>query len=611
MKNKIFNFKFKNLIFSSIFALIMVLMSLISLAWNPLNTLDNKINDGIFQHEGNIDKRITIVGIDDETIEKYHAYNPIEYRKYFTDILNMWTSISYKPSVIGFDVIFNKTYGCDLIDIDFGNSLKNHNVILGVNGPSRTEEPYGLSPEIYKGSSGIGFVDANTDSDEAVRKTYLKGDKYDSLAYAIYSLYCDNKGIEKINVEAKKAYYFDYSSAPELNYTGDGKVQNVMSKYEYISMADLIDAVNKGDSLRPRGDIVVFGSYASAIDTGLSNDIYNSPIGEMFGVEVQANLIQSLLNNSLYLPVNNASSIIINFIIIFLITFLMTCFVFYLGMAMFVVGIGIEFIILFIMHSNKTYYFISLPILILMLAFVTLVIMHYYNEYKKKREVIGTFKRYISPDVAEALVDKDKDAISLGGRKRNVACLFVDIRGFTKMSEELDPEKVVDILNGYLEMSTNQVFKFGGMVDKFIGDCVMAIFNAPLDLDDYVYKAVCAAYGIVKEGKAICDLVKEKYDKTLEFGVGVHFGDAVIGNIGSKTRMDFTAIGDTVNTASRIEASAAGNQVLISKDVYDVLKDRVEVIHAGDRMFKNKKEAIPCYEVINVIGYEEFGKKEN
>ena len=237
--------------------------------------------------------------------------------------------------------------------------------------------------------------------------------------------------------------------------------------------------------------------------------------------------------------------------------------------------------------------------------------MHYYNEYKKKREVIGTFKRYISPDVAEALVDKDKDAISLGGRKRNVACLFVDIRGFTKMSEELDPEKVVDILNGYLEMSTNQVFKFGGMVDKFIGDCVMAIFNAPLDLDDYVYKAVCAAYGIVKEGKAICDLVKEKYDKTLEFGVGVHFGDAVIGNIGSKTRMDFTAIGDTVNTASRIEASAAGNQVLISKDVYDVLKDRVEVIHAGDRMFKNKKEAIPCYEVINVIGYEEFGKKEN
>ena len=132
----------------------------------------------------------------------------------------------------------------------------------------------------------------------------------------------------------------------------------------------------------------------------------------------------------------------------------------------------------------------------------------------------------------------------------------------------------------------------------------MAIFNAPVDLDDYIFKAVCAAYGIVKEGKPICDRVFEKYNKKLEFGVGVHYGDAVIGNIGSKTRMDFTAIGDTVNTASRIEASASGNQVLISKDVYDAIKDRVEVIDAGDRMFKNKKEPVKCFEVVNIMGYE-------
>ena len=284
----------------------------------------------------------------------------------------------------------------------------------------------------------------------------------------------------------------------------------------------------------------------------------------------------------------------------------MASLIFYLGAASFGLGVILEFVILFIAHGAKTYYFISLPTLLIVLAFVIVIINHYYNEYKHKKEVIGTFKRYISPDVAEALVEKQDDAMSLGGRKRNVACLFVDIRGFTKMSEELSPEEVVDILNGYLEMATNQVFKFGGMVDKFIGDCVMAIFNAPLDLDDYIFKAVCAAYGIVKEGKAICDHVLEKYNKKLEFGVGVHYGDAVIGNIGSKTRMDFTAIGDTVNTASRIEASAGGSQVLISKDVYEVIKDRIKVIDAGDRMFKNKKEPITCYEVTEIIGYDEF-----
>jgi adenylate cyclase len=310
------------------------------------------------------------------------------------------------------------------------------------------------------------------------------------------------------------------------------------------------------------------------------------------------------MNNELYTAVNNGLWTVLNTVIIFVITFLMTCLAFYLGFIAFGVGIGFEFLLMVIMHSAKTYHFISLPILILIIAFIILIIMHYYSEYKHKREVIGTFKRYISPDVAEALVEKQEDAMSLGGRKRNVACLFVDIRGFTKMSEELPPENVVDILNGYLEMATNQVFKYGGMVDKFIGDCVMAIFNAPVDLDDYIYKAVCAAFGIVKVGKKICEEVYEKYNKKLEFGVGVHYGDAVIGNIGSKTRMDFTAIGDTVNTASRIEASAAGDQVLISSDVYEVLKDRVKVIDAGDRMFKNKKEPIKCYEVVEIEGYE-------
>ncbi len=607
MKKKIFHFSIRSLIFTIGAAVLTLILSIVSNFWTPLGGLDNKINDSIFQHESQATKEIYIVGIDDATIEKYHSYNAVEYRKYFADILNNWASRNAIPAAIGFDIIFNSAYGCDEVDVELANAISKHNVVLGVNGMSRTEAPYGLSSTIQKSAKAIGYVDAITDSDEAIRKTYLKGEGYDSLAYSIYSMYCQNTGQTPNDYIKRTAYYFDYFARPELNYTGDGKVQNVMSGFNYISLADLIEG-NVRSIRNAKNSIVIFGSYASAVDTGLSNDIYNSPIGEMFGVEVQCNVIQSLMNDRLYLGIPNYLYTILNVIVIFIIALSMTCLAFYLGIAVFGVGIGIEFVILFIAHSAKTYYFISLPILILIVAFVLVIADHYYSEYKHKKEVIGTFKRYISPDVAEALVDKDEDAMSLGGRKRNVACLFVDIRGFTKMSEELTPEEVVDVLNGYLEMATNQVFRFGGMVDKFIGDCVMAIFNAPVDLDDYVFKAVCSAYGIVKEGKAICDQVKEKYNKKLEFGVGVHFGDAVIGNIGSKTRMDFTAIGDTVNTASRIEASAAGDQVLISKDVYEVIKDRVKVIDAGDRMFKNKKEPITCYEVVDIIGYDEFPK---
>ena len=603
MKTKIFKFSLKNLIFALIFMLFALTLSLLSISWKPFQGLDNNITDSVFQKRSIAEKNIYIVGIDEDTIGKYDAYNPIEYRKYFADILNMWADNNCVPAAIGFDVIFNKSYGCDAVDIELRDALKRHNVVLGVNGMSRTEEPYGLSQTIYDGTKAIGFVDAITDTDEAIRKTYLKGEKYDSLAYSIYSMYSKNTGKEIKDYEKKKAYYFNYYAAPALNYTPDGKVSSVMSEFTYISMADLLDG--KVTSIRnSKNAIVVFGSYASAVDTGLSNDIYNSPIGEMFGIEVQCNVIQSLMNEKLYSVVSTTSYTFINILVIFGVVLLMTCFAFYLGIVMFALGIGLEFLLMIIIHSAGSYYFISMPIFLLAIAFVIMITLHYYNEYKHKREVIGTFKRYISPDVAEALVEKQDDAMSLGGRKRNVACLFVDIRGFTKMSEELQPEEVVDILNGYLEMATNQVFRFGGMVDKFIGDCVMAIFNAPVDLDDYIYKAVCAAFGIVKEGKKICDQVMEKYNKKLEFGVGVHYGDAVIGNIGSKTRMDFTAIGDTVNTASRIEASAGGSQVLISSYVYDVLKDRVKVIDAGDRMFKNKKEPIKCYEVIEIEGYK-------
>ena len=185
MKNKIFKFSFKNIIFAGIFALIILILSISSIGWKPFEGLDNNINDALYQHKGSTDKRITIVGIDEPTIEKYNAYNAVEYREHFANILNAWADKGYTPSAIGFDIIFNKQYGCDEVDIKLRDAMKKQNVILGVNGMSRTEAPYGLSETIYDGAKGIGYVDAITDNDEAIRRTYLKSDNYDSLAYSL------------------------------------------------------------------------------------------------------------------------------------------------------------------------------------------------------------------------------------------------------------------------------------------------------------------------------------------------------------------------------------------------------------------------------------------
>jgi adenylate cyclase len=215
----------------------------------------------------------------------------------------------------------------------------------------------------------------------------------------------------------------------------------------------------------------------------------------------------------------------------------------------------------------------------------------------KKQRVINAFKKYVAPQVVDELAKKDDFSISLGGEKRHVAVLFVDIRGFTPMSEGLMPEEVVEILNEYLNLTTNAIFKNKGTLDKFIGDATMAIFNAPFDLDDYVFRAVCTAMDIAKGSNALDAKLQERFGRSVSFGIGVHCGDAVVGNIGCEHRMDFTAIGDTVNTAARLESNAARGQILISKEVYEHVKDRVDANAIGAIPLKGKRQEVFVYQL--------------
>lgn len=191
--------------------------------------------------------------------------------------------------------------------------------------------------------------------------------------------------------------------------------------------------------------------------------------------------------------------------------------------------------------------------------------------------------------------------VTLGGENRNIAVLFVDIRGFTPMSEALEPEQVVDILNSYLNLTTNSIFANGGTLDKFIGDATMAVFNAPFDLDDHVFRAVKTAWDIVQGGNEIESKYMEKYGRSVGFGVGVNCGNAVVGNIGCEFRMDYTAIGDTVNTAARLEANAKRGQVLISESVYEQVKDRIEAEPIGEIPLKGKSKGVFVYSLVKIL----------
>jgi len=185
--------------------------------------------------------------------------------------------------------------------------------------------------------------------------------------------------------------------------------------------------------------------------------------------------------------------------------------------------------------------------------------LRFREQYKLRQLIKKQFEHYLDPAQVKRL-QKDPDLLKLGGEKRRCTFLFTDVRGFTALSEILPPEEVTLLMNKVLTIQADTVKYYGGMVDKYIGDAMMAIFNAPMDLQEHERVAVYCA-------KEIQDKIK-KANLGVAIGVGVNTGEAVIGNMGSNTRFDYSAIGDAVNTAARLESATkeAGVDILIGEE---------------------------------------------
>jgi adenylate cyclase len=254
-------------------------------------------------------------------------------------------------------------------------------------------------------------------------------------------------------------------------------------------------------------------------------------------------------------------------------------------------------------NAGYTCNVLVIPVMAVLIG-IYYVAVHYYKARAAKRSIERAFSKYVAPQIVDEIAKDGTYELKLGGENRDIAVMFVDIRGFTPLSESLEPEQVVDILNGYLALTTESIFRHGGTLDKFVGDATMAVFNAPFDTEDYVYKAILTAWDIVQGGNRIEQEYLERYGKKVGFGVGINCGPAVVGNIGCDFRMDYTAIGDTVNTAARLEANAPRGTVYISEQVYERIKDRITVEPVGEIPLKGKSKGVFVYSITSVIDYK-------
>ena len=301
-----------------------------------------------------------------------------------------------------------------------------------------------------------------------------------------------------------------------------------------------------------KGKIVLVGAFAASL-----HDVFPTPFSAGYqtaGVEIQANSLETLLSDDHISHLAGWRAAIL-FCVLSALTIwtamrLGPFNAFAVGLLL-AVCFALGCVLFFI--QARIWVPMTPALFGIVLSYGGLTLHSYITEQRERLRYRAQFMKYVSPEVVEEIL-QNRDGLALGGKRRHITVLFADVRGFTSISERIGPEQVVSFLDEYFAQVTQIVFKYGGTVDKFMGDGVMAIFGAPKSHADDAARAVKTGLEMIQMVEAQSEEWTKVLGKPPAVGIGINTGDAVVGRIGSELRSDYTAIGDTVNLASRLEA---------------------------------------------------------
>jgi adenylate cyclase len=251
------------------------------------------------------------------------------------------------------------------------------------------------------------------------------------------------------------------------------------------------------------------------------------------------------------------------------------------------------------------YFGIVINVLTPIVMFVLTTILAYTHKFvlenRSKEKVKSAMGKYMSQDVMKRVI-QDIDNLGLGGKRANVTVLFSDIRGFTTMSEQMTPQEVSEILNEYFTEMEPIITQYNGVINKYMGDGVLAIFGEPIKTEHHALNAILCGIEILNKVKILREKLLSENKPKIEIGIGVNTGEVFAGNIGTEERLEYTIIGDNVNLAYRIESynQILKTQFLISEFTYEYVKDVVDVVKLTHVEIKGKSKPIDIYEVLKI-----------
>jgi len=569
---------------------------LVLFVWNPLWMLEYRLQDSVYQRPGIPYPNIIVIGIDERALYEFHQW-PFS-RHVWADAVNFLNTYEdARPAVIALDILFTEPGWDPYADAALVEAVAQGGNVVLASLVDTGFDVYNLTLDIVlteylQSFPGLrphgthGVVNGMRDRDGIVRNAPLRlafgGQMLYTFPLAAAMMYTGLDAHQLIGSAAPDGHHYT-----AIRYTG------MPGEFIWFSVSDLFDG--SIDPIMFAGAIVLIGPAALGM-----TDSYPVPITHadpMHGVEIHANVLQMILEGDFKQRLPDALNVLLLLVILTAAMlsgeFLNIRYNLILFLAM---GTGYIFGARFIYQQGLILPLLG-PLLTLAVIFLYQLAYGYILEIIEKARMRSTFKKYVDPGLVDKLIEsKEADGDEVG-RKKHIAVLFVDVRGFTPMTEALQdtPELMVEILNSYLDLTASSIFNNGGSVDKFIGDATMGLFNGFVPLDDYVYKAALAAWDMVTGAEALNIRIKEKTGIDLGFGIGIHCGDAIVGNLGPSFRKDYTAIGDVVNTASRLESNAGRSQVLISREVYNMVKDRMDTQFLGEITLKGKKEPMETF----------------
>ena len=569
----------------------------------------------IQSQEKSMSEDIIIVEIDEATIEKYGQY-PFNRSVYADLILKLREN---EAGIILFPILFSEEdrqggdeyfgdvlqYGTVIAQV--GTTQINKNAVprgvakIGDPIPFLFEWPGMLGPIPELKSNGVGVINTVPEIDGVVRRIPLLmriGEEvYPSMAIEMirvavgdpsYQVKADANGITAMRVPGYATIPTDMHARVWLNYN---------KTFDSISLID--------DDLHyelVKGKTVIVSLTAEGL-----NNIIATPLGEQYSHTIIANNIQTIIDGDNIIR-NDLQ--LLELLIAFMAS---ACFIALTRIAPYwIIGIGLigAYIVsvygtYFMFHQTKEMYDVSW--FLIMITFVSLhaIFNRFILEFNLKQQIRKQFEKYLDPRQV-AILQKNPDKIKLGGDRKEMSFLFMDIVGFTPISEHYknqdDPEGLVEVINDYLNRMTKIVLRNGGTVDKYMGDCIMAFWNAPLDCDNHADLAVQTAIECAEETEIIKEEFKAKGLPEINIGSGVNTGTCIVGNMGSEMRLDYSVIGDSVNLAARLEAATRnykdkdGNvaTLLYSQHTKDLLTN-VESIEVDKIKVKGKEELITIY----------------